>query len=150
MIIDEAKENSPQVNLLERFTKEREERRKRVIENLKRERDSEKSSSYHFSRNLQEKKITEKIEDTEEKREKGLRNDALAQDIELKKKTLNRLFTLLTAETVVIFIFALWQGFRTWGFNLEEWSFRLLVGATIIQITTMLLVAVKHLFPNSK
>jgi uncharacterized membrane protein YcjF (UPF0283 family) len=86
----------------------------------------------------------------EEKRAKQIDNDAKQQDIELKKKTLNRLFILLCAETVVIFIFAYWQGRENNNFNLDGWSFRLITSATILQITTMLIYAVRHLFPNNK
>lgn len=93
-----------------------------------------------------EEKIFERISN----RRYELENDAFEQDIKLKKATLERLFIFLGAETIVIFVFALMQGIRLGGFRLEEWSFKLLVAATITQITTMLLVAVKHLFPQKK
>ncbi|HLD60977.1 MAG TPA: hypothetical protein VJA27_02500 [Patescibacteria group bacterium] len=83
-------------------------------------------------------------------RRKELENTAFEQDIKLKKSTLERLFIFLGSETIVIFLFALMQGLKLGGFKLEEWSFKLLVAATITQITTMLLVAVKHLFPQKK
>ncbi|OHA58826.1 MAG: hypothetical protein A2571_00370 [Candidatus Vogelbacteria bacterium RIFOXYD1_FULL_44_32] len=99
------------------------------------------------------KRIAEKIEDKEEQRAKSLANDALEQDISLKKVTLNRLFIFLGIETTVIFILAFLQGVDTNRpgkfFYLEDWSFRLLVTATISQITIMLLIAVKHLFPEN-
>lgn len=85
----------------------------------------------------------------EEKRAKRLENDAKQQDIDLKKKTLNRLFLLLCAETVVVFIFAYWQGRENNKFTIDQWSFRLIISATILQITTMLIYAVRHLFPNN-
>jgi hypothetical protein len=82
-------------------------------------------------------------------RERKLRNDNAEQDIALKRSTLRRLFVFLTAETVLIFIFALFQAVH-WpaDFRLDNWSFNLLVGATIAQITGMLFVAVRYLFPN--
>ncbi|MFA5888653.1 MAG: hypothetical protein WCW47_01295 [Candidatus Paceibacterota bacterium] len=81
--------------------------------------------------------------------EKGqLENRAFEQDIGLKKNTLFILFWFLAAETVAIFVIAFFQGFKTGGFEIEGWSFRLLITATITQITVMLLIAVKHLFPN--
>jgi|GEM_PF-1470057 len=83
-------------------------------------------------------------------RERKLRNDDAEQDISLKRSTLRRLFLFLTIETAVIFIFALFQAVH-WpaSFALDKWSFDLLVVATIAQITGMLFVAVRYLFPPS-
>lgn len=88
---------------------------------------------------------------TEIAREQKLKNDNAEQDIELKRKTLNRLFVFLGAETAFIFLFAFCQGIA-WPahFHLEEWSFKLLVTVTIMQITGMLYVAVRYLFPKGK
>lgn len=80
-----------------------------------------------------------------------IKNIGRRQDIDLKKKTLNFLHRLLFAETAVIFLFSFFQATESpLGFHLEEWSFKLLVAATISQITVMLLIAVKHLFPDQK
>lgn len=79
-----------------------------------------------------------------------LENQAFAQDISLKKVTLILLFIFLAAETVSIFLFAYFQAVRFQNFHLDEWSFRLLVAATISQITLMVQLAVKHLFPEKK
>jgi hypothetical protein len=83
-------------------------------------------------------------------REQKLKNDNIEQDIKLKRETLNRLFVFLALETALIFIFAFAQAIH-WPahFNLEEWSFRLLVTVTILQITGMLYVAVRYLFPKN-
>jgi hypothetical protein len=81
-------------------------------------------------------------------REKKLKNDDAEQDIQLKKATLERLFRLLISETVLIFAFAFLQATKAFGFALEEWSFQLLTSVTIAQITIMLLVAVRYLFPK--
>lgn len=84
-------------------------------------------------------------------RKQQLENENTAQDIRLKRVTLNRLFWFLTAETLLIFLFAFFQATgNPAGFRLEDWSFRLVVGATIAQITGMLFVAVRYLFPSSK
>lgn len=82
-------------------------------------------------------------------RKHQLENENTAQDIRLKRITLDRLFIFLTAETALIFLFALFQAIN-WpnDFYLEEGSFRLVVGATIAQITGMLFVAVRYLFPK--
>ena len=84
----------------------------------------------------------------EDVRKKTLENDALEQDIALKKLTLKILFGFLAIETITIFVFSYFQAVKFKGFTLEEWSFKLLVAATISQITFMVQVAVKHLFPN--
>lgn len=96
---------------------------------------------------IAKKKLSEK---TFDERLKDLQGRAIEQDISLKKYTHSLLFLFLAVETVLIFLFALFQGTK-WplGFHLEEWSFKLLVTATIGQITYMLQVAVKHLFPGS-
>lgn len=87
--------------------------------------------------------------DQEIARKTQLENENTAQDIRLKRITLNRLFWFLAAETTLIFLFAFFQAVE-WpdGFALEEWSFRVLIGATIAQITGMLFVAVRYLFPK--
>lgn len=83
-------------------------------------------------------------------RQKKLQNDDAEQDIALKRKTLNRLYWLLVAETVIIFSFSLLQATGWLGFWLEEWSFKLLTTVTITQVTVMLFVAVSYLFPKRK
>lgn len=83
-------------------------------------------------------------------RAQKIKNDNAEQDIRLKRVTLNRLFILLAAETVLIFIFAFLQATKLLNFQLEEWSFKLLVTATIAQITAMLFAAVRYLFPVKK
>lgn len=102
-----------------------------------------KISSFGYT----EKKI--RIDDVINEREK-IKNEGLALNNELKKKTLSFLCNLLFGETLIVFVFSFFQAFGLWGFKLEEWSFKLLITATISQITIMLLVAVKHLFPNQK
>jgi hypothetical protein len=84
----------------------------------------------------------------EDIRKKRLENDALEQDIALKKLTLKILFGFLALETIAIFAFSYFQATKFKNFALEEWSFKLLVSATLIQITYMVQVAVKHLFPS--
>lgn len=83
------------------------------------------------------------------KREK-LKNVDLEQDIKLKKLTLKVLLWFLGIESFIIFAFAFLQATGQLGFMLEEWSFRLLVSATITQIYLMLRVAVEYLFPKNK
>lgn len=91
----------------------------------------------------------QKLMEVFEARKRELENKSLEQDIELKRLTLWILFGFLAVETIAIFVMAWFQGLMGFGFVLDEWSFRLIVGSTIIQITIMLQVAVKHLFPLS-
>lgn len=102
----------------------------------------ESSSSY-------QKKPAIKMEDELAKREE-LKNKDLEQDIQLKKTTLDTLLNFLKVESIIIFAFALFQATGFLGFDLEEWSFRILVGATITQIYFMLRIAVEYLFPKNK
>jgi len=94
------------------------------------------------------REINQSFEQKIKNEEGRLKNKALEQDIVLKKETLSKLFYLLVGETITIFIIAFFQGWKLLDFGLEGWSFEILVVATIMQITAMLLVAVKHLFPQ--
>ena len=78
----------------------------------------------------------------------GLKNKDLAQDIDLKKLTLKVLLWFLGVETGLIFMLSFFQGFSLGGFELKEWSFRILVSATIIQISYMLTIVISYLFPK--
>lgn len=83
-----------------------------------------------------------------EERIKRAKAKGLEQDIELKKNTLKILFIFLFSETIVVFIFSFLQATTCLNFMLEEWSFKLLVSATLLQITYMVRAAVQHLFPT--
>ena|SRR3989344_9099667 len=90
----------------------------------------------------------ERVEDAATERDR-INNEGLRQDIKMKKGTLWVLFGFLAVETIAIFVLAFFQAVsKPWDFKLEEWSFRLLISATISQITVMLIIAVKHLFPQ--
>lgn len=86
----------------------------------------------------------------EKLRRQQIENDKLEKDQELKENTLKKLFRFLSIETAIIFALAFLQGFRWWRFKMDEWSFRLVITATIGQITAMLTIAVQHLFPKKK
>jgi len=87
----------------------------------------------------------------ESARRKSIENDNLENDQKLKKTSLIILFSFLGIETVAIFVLAFIQGAgggpNGW-FYLDEWSFRLVMAGTLGQITAMLMVAIKHLFPK--
>lgn len=82
------------------------------------------------------------------RRKEEIENEDLEQNIRLKRYTLFILLGFLAVETIVIFVFSFFQATFIFNFKLEEWSFKLLITATILQITFMIQVAVKHLFPN--
>lgn len=91
--------------------------------------------------------------DAERVRKQKTANDNAEKDQRLKEQTLKKLFKFLGAETIIIFLLAFLQGFGTlwrWKFELDGLSFRIVVGATIGQITAMLIIAVQHLFPRKK
>jgi len=96
---------------------------------------------------IKPQKIDEKVERA---RKRKIANDNVEKDQQLKEDTLRKLFRFLTAETIIIFALAFLQGFGWWRFKLDEWSFRLVITATIGQITAMLTIAVQHLFPKKK
>ncbi len=102
-----------------------------------------KNQKIYFS---QPKGIRERIDHQE--RRKELENNALEQDIKLKRNTLFILFLFLAAETILVFRIAWKQGSFLGDFYLDEVSFRTVMVATILQITAMLTIAVKHLFPE--
>lgn len=88
--------------------------------------------------------------DEEIVRRQRLDNDDIEQNIALKRVVLDRLFWFLGIETFAIFLCTLLQATGWFGFQLDEWSFNILVTATIAQIASMLLVAVRYLFPTKK
>lgn len=91
----------------------------------------------------QPKKVVDEVE-----RAERLKNDDLEQDIKLKRLTLKILLYFLGGETIIIFIFAWFQATGWLTFSLEEWSFRIIISATITQIYLMLRIAVEYLFPK--
>ena len=96
--------------------------------------------------------ISQKLQD-EKRRKQEIENNNAEKDQNLKEGTLRKLFGFLLVETAVVFLLAFLQGFGAlwrWKFHLDDWSFRLVVGATIGQITAMLIIAVQHLFPKKK
>lgn len=118
------------------------ERKDRILKLLRDKRNKEIHSV-----SIERSNILTVLEKNKAEREE-LKNKAFEQDIELKNKTLATLFWFLKIETLVIFCFTWFQATKWLGFELEEWSFNLFVGATITQITAMLLIAVQHLFPK--
>jgi len=90
------------------------------------------------------------IVQNERARKQKIDNDNLESDQRLKSRSLVALFIFLAAETILVFLLAFAQGYKHHGFYLDEWSLRIIIVATLGQITAMLSIAVKHLFPNNK
>ncbi len=125
--------------------------RRRVKELLLKQNKNEQSKVFRYVPYGDARSLDDRITEQNKIKKEQLLNEEFAQNMQLKKTTLNRLFIFLSLETLAIFVLAVLQGFKlTSGFYLEDWSFRLLVAVTISQITYMLQFAVKHLFPNSK
>ncbi len=116
--------------------------KKELLEKIKKER----NNFYHPLRAPYSsgKRIVSKIKTSREE----IANKDAEQNIKLKRHTLYALFGFLVIETILIFLYSFWQATNIFNFGLEEWSFKLLIAATISQITYMMQVAVKHLFPN--
>ncbi len=103
------------------------------------------------SRNAPQGEKAQKLDIEQEiAREQKIKNDNAEQDIALKRLTLKMLFLFLAIETGLIFLFTFAQALHFRGFQLEEWSFRTLITATILQITGMLFAAVRYLFPKGR
>lgn len=77
-------------------------------------------------------------------------NENLRNDQQLKENTLKLLFIFLGAETMIIFAITILQGFHTLNFDLDDVTLRIVVVASLAQISTMLTIAVRHLFPQMK
>lgn len=112
---------------------------------------AERATASSYRPRLPSFNSAKKPETIDEKiRKQKIENDNTENDQKLKKNTLVALFIFLGIETAVIFTLAFFQGFKAWGFELDVWSFRILVIATLGQITAMLTIAVRHLFPHNK
>lgn len=111
----------------------------------------EKPKQHKFRKNdlfKKQKSIQEKIEQIKlQKAEEEISN--LRNDRKLKNITLIALFILLIIETILIFTIAFFQGFKFCGFLIDEVTLRIIIAATITQITIMIHTAVKHLFPHT-
>lgn len=83
----------------------------------------------------------------ERARREKIKNDNLESDQSMKKWSLIVLFIFLGLETIAVIVIIFLQGFTN-NFYLEEWNFRVFLGATLTQIATMLHTAIKHLFPD--
>lgn len=126
---------------------------KGFIERLRKQADQRSAASDHIPSFAATKgtRIDDRLQ-AARRRKQEIANENAEKDQRLKEQTLQKLFRFLLAETAIIFLFAFLQGFGVlwrWKFHLDDWSFRIVVGATIGQITAMLIIAVQHLFPKN-
>lgn len=106
-----------------------------------------KQPSVTFDALLQQQKVrTHELNNDKKERE----NDLISKNQGLKKLTLILLFILLFAESVTLFVLTFFQGFKFKGFELDLWTLRIIVVASLAQISAMLTIAVRHLFPSKK
>ncbi len=80
---------------------------------------------------------------------KQTENSLINKNQSLKKLTLILLFVLLFVESIALFVLAFFQGFKYYGFDLDAITLRIIVVASLAQISAMLTIAVRHLFPSN-
>jgi hypothetical protein len=81
---------------------------------------------------------------------KHTENELINKNQTLKKLTLILLFILLFVESIALFVLTFFQGFEFYGFDLDPITLRIIVVASLVQISAMLMIAVQHLFPPKK
>lgn len=89
--------------------------------------------------------------DKEVRRAIRIKNNNAISDQDMKEKSLKWLFRTLIGEVTAIFCLAFCQGFGggAWlEFHIEEWCFALLVTGVFAQTVAIVIIAVKHLFPE--
>lgn len=97
-----------------------------------------------FQSLIDKEKVRARALDNEKKQaENGLINKNQA----LKQLTLILLFILLFVESITLFVLTFFQGFKFYNFDLDHITLRIVIVATLVQISAMLTIAVRHLFP---
>lgn len=71
-------------------------------------------------------------------------------DREMKKSVAKIIFTFLAIETFAVFIILTMQGFRPLEFQVEDSTLNIFLGATILQISAMAIMVIRHLFPTKE
>ena len=103
-------------------------------------------NSKEFIDNGQSCRIAELVKESQEEREKRLKNDSLEQDILLRGDAFHYLLGIFAAEIVIVLSLAISQGLG--NIHLDELSFGLLTTGLIIQTAYMMKVAIEYLFPK--
>ena len=69
------------------------------------------------------------------------------QFLDLKKSIKNFLTSLLICEFFFLLLLIIFQGFKFFSFQLNEWSFGLFINGCIVQTFLLVGYMIKHLFP---
>lgn len=69
-------------------------------------------------------------------------------DRDLKKSVARIIFSFLAVETIAVFGVLAMQGFQPSGFHIEDTTLNIFLGATILQISAMAIMVIRHLFPT--
>lgn len=81
-----------------------------------------------------------------EVRSKNAELEELRIDRELKKQVANKVFIMLMMETMIILIILFLQGFKLWGFAINDTTLNIFLPATILQISSMAIIITRYLF----
>lgn len=71
------------------------------------------------------------------------------QHRELRDLIQKKVFRLLWAQLIALVVLLVLQGFRLWGFQLNEWAFGVLVNGALVQTFFIVRFIVAHLFPQN-
>lgn len=85
-----------------------------------------------------------------------VQRDLATEDVALKRQhrelrdiIQKKVFWLLWVQLGFLFALLLLQGFRLWGFQLNEWAFGVLVNGALVQTFFIVRFIVAHLFPQA-
>lgn len=69
-------------------------------------------------------------------------------DRDMKQSIAKTIFQFLAVETVGVFIILAMQGLRPFNFQVQDSTLNIFLGATILQISAMAVMVIRHLFPT--
>jgi hypothetical protein len=69
-------------------------------------------------------------------------------DRALKEKTHSAVFLILKWQIGGLFCLMLLQGWKIWGFTLNEWAFGVFLNGTLVQTYFLVRFIVEHLYPK--
>lgn len=105
-------------------------------------------SSVNSDEDLERQKKIQEIEQASQTHKDTL--EERKQERQLRGDVAKRIFRLLVIETIVVFLVLFLQGFKFFGFNLNNTTLNIFLPATIIQISSMAVIITRSLFPGSK
>jgi hypothetical protein len=114
--------------------------------------ETQSRANYEPWLNERPKTTRERTADAEARKKEAEADDAEG-DIKLKKMIAYVIIGILIAQSGIVFWISVSQGlkyllFRGGAFDMEEWSFRILVSATLIQTYYLMRIVVSYLFPR--